>query len=108
MLLSMSEFFKRINHCSNSTEEMVVESKLLQVISKPVDVMGYRACCMLCIFFSYSHFPKMLCILIPFKDKPTVCLTHFKVLKSNRRDCVIGMSNKKGSQFSICTLLKNN
>lgn len=105
MLLSMSEFFIRINHCSNATEEMVGISKLLQVISKPVDADVIQNMLYALYVFSYSKFPKTLCILIPFKDKSTACLTHFKVLKSNRRDCVVGMSNEKGSQFSICTLL---
>lgn len=95
--------FKRINHCSNSTEEIVVGNKLPQVISKSVDMMWYTLYALQ--GFSYSHFPKMLCILIPFKDKSTVCFTHIKILKSNRRDCVTVMTNEKGSQFSICMLL---
>lgn len=89
--------FKRINHCSNSTEEIVVGNKLPQVIFQPADTMWYILYAS--YSFSNSYFPKMLCVLIPFKDKPTVML--HSLPRSKGRDCVNAMSNEKGSQSAI-------
>lgn len=88
------QIFRRINHYSNSTEEMVVGKNFPEVIFQPADMMWYILYALYGFFNSY--FPKTLWVLIPFKDKPTV-MPH-SILRSKGRECVNTMSNKQGGQ----------